>query len=515
MVECPVPSRLGGAARTRRVHTFALGLAVPAAVVLAGACSRTPPASPPERARSTEGVAQVPDTGVQPSSVSGGDSGGAAAPTLRNGIAWYEDAADAAFAAARSSGRRVVLDLWAPWCHTCLSMQNFVITAENLPKAADRFIWLAIDTEREQNAALLEGLPVSVWPTFYVVDPSVGESPAIRGRWLGAASAQQFARFLEASDRSAELARLGPAGDSAEGALAEGDALAARGELAAAARAYGTALRRAPAGWPRRPETLVAQITALYKAKELGACLELARAHLSDTGDSASAVDFAAYALECAGASPPEASAHVAELRRALAARLEPLCEKGSSELSPDDQADACDKLAAVRTSLGDAAGARRALLERLAIVERGAAGKPPEVALAYDWARTDALISLGRAEEALAIATLREQQLPSNYNPPHYRAKSLKALGRWQEGLQALERALSLAYGPRRIGLLTLKADLLLLGGRASEAGGVLNEQLAAYRALPPGQRQPAAEARVEQRLREVARRPPPGPVH
>jgi len=122
-------------------------------------------------------------------------------------------------------------------------------------------------------------------------------------------------------------------------------------------------------------------------------------------------------------------------------------------------------------------------------------------------------LIALGRAEEALALARQRERELPDNYNPPHYRAKSLKALGRWQEGLDALERALSLAYGPRRIGLLTLKADLLLSLNRTSDASAVLNEQLAAYRALPTGQRQPAAEARVEQRLRDFAGRAPVAP--
>ena len=119
-------------------------------------------------------------------------------------------------------------------------------------------------------------------------------------------------------------------------------------------------------------------------------------------------------------------------------------------------------------------------------------------------------MIALGRAEDALALASQRERELPDNYNPPHYRAKSLKALGRWQEGLVALDRALSLAYGPRRIGLLTLKVDLLLSANRTADASAVLNEQLAAYRALPAGQRQPAAEARVEQRLRDVASRAP-----
>ncbi len=388
-------------------------------------------------------------------------------------------------------------------------MQRFVLTAENLPQMADRFVWLAIDTEREESSSLLERLPVAVWPTFYVVDVSEPDASRleIRGRWLGAASPAQFNRFLAESDRSAALAREAPPGDPLR-ALATGDELAARGQHADAARIYAAALKQAPADWARRPETWVAVMTALWKSKDYPSCVEAASSGLNDTGQTASAVDFAHYALACAEqhAGP---GVQVTALRRAGAERLGPLCERGSPELSPDDRADACDKLASAWTSLGEADEARQATLARLGVLERASGDKPADVALTYDWARTDALLQLGRADEALAVATEREQQLPDNYNPPHYRAKAFKALGRWQEGLTALARAQSLAYGPRRIGLLTLKADLLLGAGQKADAMRTLNEQLALYRALPAGQRQAAAEARVEQRLRELSSAP------
>jgi thioredoxin-like negative regulator of GroEL len=429
------------------------------------------------------------------------------APVMRNGIPWYEDAPEAAFAAARASGKRVVIDLWAPWCHTCLSMQNVVMTAANLPAMPERFVWLAIDTEREENASLLERLPVSVWPTFYVVDAGAAGAARveIQGRWLGAASAEQFGRFLAESDRRAPPSSA--AAREATGALSTADALAAQGRYAEAAAAYTALLERAPPSWPRRPETLVALMTALWKAKDIGTCLRVAERGLGQTGNAASAVDFSSYALECADQAP--ASERDTALRRAVAQRLQPFCEQGTPELSPDDRADACDKLAAARAALGDAEGARQATQGRLAVLERAAAKTPPELALTYDWARTDALLQLGRAEEALALATEHERQLPQNYNPPHYRAKSYKALGRWTEGLAAIERALSLAYGPRKIGLLGLKADLLQGAGRQAEAQSTLRDQLARYRTLPAGQRQPAAEARVEQRLRQLETAP------
>jgi tetratricopeptide (TPR) repeat protein len=503
------------------------GGALAAGLLLLGGCSERGKVSPATAEPRQVATAKPSDPSTTPSGVAG-EPRTMEQPIERNGLLWYEDAAEAAFAAARAAGKRVVVDLWAPWCHTCLSMQSVVMTAENLPDAATRFVWLAIDTEREESSSLLERLPVSVWPTFYVVDVTDPSRVGIAGRWLGAASPVQFRRFLADSlladtDRaptdSAPHDRASndhPPADSlygdAQRALLAADDLAAQQRHAEAAQAYASALERAPSDWPRRPETLVAQMTALYKAKEFATCLRVAATGLPQTGLTASAVDFSSYALECAARVEPGDSAggtpkEVTALQRAVAQRLQPLCEQGSAELSPDDRADACDKLAQARSALGDADGARVATLARLAVVERAADGKHGEAALTYDWARTDALLSLGRAEDALMVATERERELPDNYNPPHYRAKALKALGRWDEGLTAIDRALELAYGPRRIGLLTLQADLLFGAGRAADGLRTLEKQLAAYRALPAGQRQPAAEKRVEERLREASK--------
>jgi thiol-disulfide isomerase/thioredoxin len=483
----PFPFEPHAPAHQRRVRALLAGLSL-AQLLLCG-CAKHPAA--PQSEASGGAATQASATALHAKAA-------AAQPVQKQGLPWYEDAPDAAFAAAHAEGKLVLVDLWAPWCHSCLSMQSFVLTAQNFPALTRRFVLLAIDTERAENAAFLQRLPVTVWPTFYVTNPG-GD---VLGRWLGTAAPAEFARFLAESDRAAELRnsdRL-PA-DDPRVPLAQGDQLATRKEFAQAAEQYARALALAPADWPRRPETLVAQITALSKVRADRACLELADRALAQTGRSVSAVDFASYALSCAE-DAPEADALAARVRTSVEALLQGLCEQQPSELTPDDQAGACASLAEARTALGNAPGAHAAHERRVAILQQAAAGKPDSVAVALDWALTDSLITLGRAEEALLLSQQRERALPDNYNPPHYQAKALKALGRHEEGLASLQRALALAYGPRRVSLLTLQIDLLLAAGHKQQAREVLVQQVAQYRALPEAQQQPTQLARLEKRL-------------
>lgn len=64
---------------------------------------------------------------------------------------WFEDDAEGALRAARERNKLVFVDLWAPWCHTCLSMRSYVLTQERIP-ALEHFVLFAVDTEKEQNA---------------------------------------------------------------------------------------------------------------------------------------------------------------------------------------------------------------------------------------------------------------------------------------------------------------------------------------------------------------------------
>src|SRR5262249_12785792 len=89
---------------------------------------------------------------------------------------------------------------------------------------------------------------------------------------------------------------------------------------------------------------------------------------------------------------------------------------------------------------------------------------------------------------EAVALLEKSEKSLPDDYNPPARLARALHNLKRDDQALVAVDRSLTKAYGPRKAGILSLKADILEAQGKGSEAGKVLDEALALYRNLPDG---------------------------
>jgi len=90
------------------------------------ACKKDPPAQPPPR---EEPQAQVQDKGQQAQDKDPARSEAACAKAKPEGVlAWIEDDYPAALACAKARKLPLVLDLWAPWCHTCLSMMSTVFT---------------------------------------------------------------------------------------------------------------------------------------------------------------------------------------------------------------------------------------------------------------------------------------------------------------------------------------------------------------------------------------------------
>src|SRR3989442_2908800 len=73
-------------------------------------------------------------------------------------------------------------------------MRAFVFRDKALARQAGRFVWLEVDTEKSQNAALRKKFPIQALPTFLVVDP---DSEKVVLRWVGGATVSQLERILD------------------------------------------------------------------------------------------------------------------------------------------------------------------------------------------------------------------------------------------------------------------------------------------------------------------------------
>jgi tetratricopeptide (TPR) repeat protein len=415
----------------------------------------------------------------------------AAAPAAPNSapagaIGFLKDDVDGALARARAEKKALFVDAWAEWCHTCLSMQHYVFVDPSLKPLEKRVVFLAIDTEREQNAKFLERYAVNVWPTLFVIEPVSGK---VAGYWPGAASLPELRGFLD--DSLEVIDALGRAGLPAESPLAllvEAKAGAAAGDPKKAAQYYERALERAPADWPRRSEALYGAIQSYARSGNAEKCVALGLRHAREVTGAALPVDFVSTMFDCSkGIREPKRQR---EVRLAALERLRELTANPPPEASVDDRSDALDKLSGVLAVLGDPRGAREAQERRLALMEAAAgSAKTPEAAATHDYGRANAYVALGRPDDAVRMLEERERQLPEAYDPPGRLARLLARLKRWEPALLAVDRALKNAYGPRRLGYLELKADIQhALGDRRGEVK-TLEELVAGHQALSAGQ--------------------------
>lgn len=421
-----------------------------------------------------------------------------AAPAAVSGpIAWVHDDYDGALALAKKRGVPLFVDAWAPWCHTCLSMKKFVLDDASMPK--ERFVWLSIDVDKEQNAKAAQKLAAHVLPTFFVVD---AEADEVRGAWAGAASIGQLRGFLSDGERAVRAANAPlPETDPLHWVVA-GDRATAASDPVAAAAAYEKALALAPRDWDRRPETLAMRVEALASAKDPGKCVDAAIAALPLAGRTSSATDLGSAALDCAG-ELPKSDARAPTLRKLVAEATLAIATDGSTPLSADDRGDALHVAWEANDALGDHPAALQNAVMRDKILAEAAAKAPdPATAATYDGTRMETLLYLGRAAEAKALLEAREKEMPEDYNPPHRLAKVLLTMGDPKGAVAAARRALKLGYGPRKGLVYAVLVDSLVASGDKPGAIAALEEEVAFLKALPEGQKRPAALAGAEKKL-------------
>jgi thioredoxin-like negative regulator of GroEL len=410
---------------------------------------------------------------------------------------WFEDDMSGAVACAQKSKRPIVVDLWAPWCHTCLSMQTTVFTDPSFAAERDKFVWAALDTDREQNAAALQTLAISAWPTFYVLSPD----QKVLARFVGAASVQQFHDFLAAGVKAQA------------GGVAAADAHLLGAERALALKEYDTAdaelaaaLAAAPKDWPRRPELLNSIILTKLKKHDLAGCLATAEQHLDETGNAAAASDFMVTAMMCADEREHDEPDRVKTLRERAAARWKQLLADPKAPLSVDDRSDAMASLRETLDTLGNKDEARQIAEQQRALLDDAAAkAATPIAAMTYNWPRSEVYVYLGKPLDLVPSLEKNARDLPAEYDPRarlgwiYYKGGKLDEAARWTD------EALKLVYGPRKGRVLTQRADIAAAAGDHALEKQLREDAVKLYESLPASQQSPQALAQAKQALAGV----------
>ncbi|MBC8070574.1 MAG: thioredoxin family protein, partial [Deltaproteobacteria bacterium] len=375
------------------------------------------PGPTPQSSDSSPTVA-APTPVVDPSACEGAEREGGA-------LHWFRDDYPRALACARSKSVPLMIDMWAPWCHTCLSMQAYVLTDERFADYDRRFVFLALDTDREGNAAPVAAFPPAAWPTFFVVSP-IDES--IQSRFVGGGSVDQIAGFLDDGERGHQALQGGTLAIH-EAAAREGDRAASKQDWQAARKAYAEALASAPVGWSRAPDTMVSLVAAHARDKAWPECTAVAEQWMAKTGSSASATDFAAHAMSCAEAHPDAAAAKA--LRERVADRLTALLGDTTAELSVDDRSDALMYLREALDALGRKDEAKAAAERQRALLDAAAREAEPREAMMYNWPRAEVYGYLDREAELVPALEQSVKDMPKEYDPPYRLAWLLLEAGK------------------------------------------------------------------------------------
>jgi tetratricopeptide (TPR) repeat protein len=381
-------------------------------------------------------------------------------------------------------------------------MRAYVFTDKSLTRQAGRFVWLQLDSEKAGNAATTKRLGVQALPTFFVLDPT-DEHVAIR--WVGGASVAQLEKLLD-DGSAAVAASIGAgrhaAGSPAERTLMRADSLYGASAYAEAAKAYEQALAAAPAGWPRYGRAVESLMFALSQTDQSEALVKLARAAYPRLKHTSSAANVAGSGLD-AVLELPDTLAQ----RRSWVAEFEAYCREvladPSLSLAGDDRSALYIALLDARHDAKDDAGAHH-VAEAWALMLEGEAAKArtPDARAVYDSHRLSAYLELGQPERAIPMLEASERDLPSDYNPPARLAIAYRAMKRWSDGLAASDRAFAKAYGPRRLGMYQVRADLYVGLADSTAARRTIASAIAFADSLPPGQRSERTLATLRKRL-------------
>jgi tetratricopeptide (TPR) repeat protein len=152
-----------------------------------------------------------------------------------------------------------------------------------------------------------------------------------------------------------------------------------------------------------------------------------------------------------------------------------------------DDRSDLFDYvIGSLRESGRDAEVKKVAVVWSAFLDEQAAAAATPAARAVFDAHRVRAYAAIDQPARALPMLAQSERDFPEDYNPPARAAAVYFATKRYEEALDAVKRAIGRAYGPRKLQLWALEADVFEAEGNSASARGALQAALDYARVVP-----------------------------
>ncbi|MFO0737329.1 MAG: thioredoxin family protein [Labilithrix sp.] len=417
-------------AQARRQQVRALG-----ALLLVGlaACASTPPAASPA---------------------------GHATTTSAESLPFIHDDYPRALAQAKKEHKPLFVDAWAPWCHSCMSLKTYVLTDPSLAPLAKDFVWLAVDTEKDVNAAWVQRYPHDALPTLWIVDPAT-DRPLLK--WAGTVTAPELKALLTAAMSNDPSMASFIRGNHA---LGEGDAkLALKEHEAALSQAKPSAV----------PTIVEAMTTDYYVLKDFAGCAELAASKAPQLPPGTSRATVLVTGLGCAREIKSQAALE----------RLLPLAEHDATardeSILPDDRSAIYEEVIAAKKEAGDEPGAKKLAAEWASYLEAEAGkARSKDARTALDPWRVAAYLATGEPAKAIPVLEASAKDFPQDYNPHARLGRVYLVLGRLDDAARAADRAIALVYGPRAMRVYELRADIAKARGDRPAEIHALEEALA-----------------------------------